>query len=151
MINGVQATAYSARSYLAPASGSGRGAAFGVYPSSSFQLTSKWAKINGISSGLQTAQRRSATMIAIRGIYNGKTFSPLPGEPVSQVQRDMPVAIIFLEKVSLEANKRPHQVEVAGRMRTARDAMPISVDLRRQEVPPTTQPGYGFSGNRLIA
>ena len=63
-------------------------------------------------------------MIAIRGIYNGKTFSALPGEPVPQVQRDMPVAIIFLEEVSLETDKRPHQVEVARRMRTARDAMP---------------------------
>jgi hypothetical protein len=34
-------------------------------------------------------------MIAIRDIYNGKTFSALPGEPVLHVQRDMPVAIIF--------------------------------------------------------
>jgi hypothetical protein len=63
-------------------------------------------------------------MIAIRGIYNGKTFSALPGEPVPQVQRDMPVAIIFLEEVSLETDKRQHQREVAKRMRVARDAMP---------------------------
>jgi hypothetical protein len=63
-------------------------------------------------------------MIAIRGVYNGKTFSALPGEPLPQVQRDMPVAIIFLEEVSLEEDKRQHQVEVARRMRTARDAMP---------------------------
>jgi len=63
-------------------------------------------------------------MIAIRGVYNGKTFSALPGEPLPQVQRDMPVAIIFLEEVSLEADRRPHQVEVAKRMRAARDAMP---------------------------
>jgi hypothetical protein len=63
-------------------------------------------------------------MLAIRGVYNGKTFSALPGEPLPQVQRDMPVAIIFLEEVSLEEDKRQHQVEVARRMRTARDAMP---------------------------
>jgi hypothetical protein len=63
-------------------------------------------------------------MIAIRGVYNGKTFSALPGEPLPQVQRDMPVAIIFLEEVPLEEDKRQHQVEVARRMRTARDAMP---------------------------
>ena len=63
-------------------------------------------------------------MIAIRGVYNGKTFSALPGEPLPQVQRDMPVAIIFLEEVSLEEAKRPYQVEVARRMRAARDAMP---------------------------
>jgi hypothetical protein len=36
----------------------------------------------------------------------------------------MPVAIIFLEEVSLEADRRQHQVEVAKRMRTARDTMP---------------------------
>ena len=63
-------------------------------------------------------------MIAIRGVYNGKTFSALPSEPLPQVQRDMPVAIIFLEEVSLEADRRQHQVEVAKRMRAARDAMP---------------------------
>jgi hypothetical protein len=63
-------------------------------------------------------------MIAIRGVYNGKTFSALPGELLPQVQRDMPVAIIFLEEVSLEADRRQHQVEVARRMRAARDTMP---------------------------
>ena len=47
-------------------------------------------------------------MIAIRGVYNGKTFSALPGEPLPHLQREMPVAIIFLEEVSLEANKRQH-------------------------------------------
>ncbi len=63
-------------------------------------------------------------MIAIRGVYNGKTFSALPGEPLPQVQRDMPVAIIFLEEVSLETDTRQHQAEVARHMRAARDAMP---------------------------
>ena len=41
-------------------------------------------------------------MIAIRGVYNGKTFSALPGKPLSHVQRAMPVAILFLEEVSSE-------------------------------------------------
>jgi hypothetical protein len=63
-------------------------------------------------------------MLAIRGVYNGKTFSALPGEPLPQVEREMPVAIIFLEEVSFEADKCQHQVEVARRMRAARDAMP---------------------------
>jgi hypothetical protein len=63
-------------------------------------------------------------MLAIRGIYDGKTFSALPSEPLPQVQREVPVAIIFLEEVALEADKRQHQVEVARRMRAARDAMP---------------------------
>jgi hypothetical protein len=63
-------------------------------------------------------------MLAIRGVYNGKTFRALPGEPLPHVQRDMPVAIIFLEEVSPEADKRQHQLEVARCMRAARDAMP---------------------------
>jgi hypothetical protein len=40
-------------------------------------------------------------MIAIPGVYDGKTFSALPGETLPHVQRDMPVAIIFLEDLSL--------------------------------------------------
>ena len=39
-------------------------------------------------------------MIAIRGVYDGKTFSALPSEPLPQVQRAIPVAIVFLEEVS---------------------------------------------------
>lgn len=63
-------------------------------------------------------------MLAIRGVYDGKTFSALPSEPLPPVQREVPVAIIFLEEVALGANRRQHQVEVARRMRAARDAMP---------------------------
>ncbi len=63
-------------------------------------------------------------MIAIRGVYDGKTFSALPSEPLPQVQREIPVAIVFLEEVSLEADQRQHQEEVARRMRAARDSMP---------------------------
>jgi len=63
-------------------------------------------------------------MIAIRGVYDGKAFSALPSEPLPQVQREIPVAIVFLEEVSLEADQRQHQEEVARRMRAARDSMP---------------------------
>ena len=63
-------------------------------------------------------------MLAIRGVYDGKTFRALPSEPLPQVQREVPVAIVFLEEVSLEAHRRQHQVEVARRMRAARNAMP---------------------------
>lgn len=63
-------------------------------------------------------------MLAIRGVYDGKTFSALPTEPLPRVQREVPVAIVFLEEVPLEADRRQLQVEIARRMRTARDAMP---------------------------
>jgi hypothetical protein len=63
-------------------------------------------------------------MLAIRGVYDGKTFSALPNEPVPQVQRKVPVAIVFLEEVAPEVDRHQHQVEVARRMRAARNAMP---------------------------
>jgi len=63
-------------------------------------------------------------MLAIRGVYDGKTFSAFPGEPLPRVQREVPVAIVFLEEVSPEADRRQRQVEVARRMRAARDVMP---------------------------
>jgi hypothetical protein len=65
-------------------------------------------------------------MITIRGVYDGNTFSALPNEPLPQVQREVPVVIVFLEEVSPEADQRQHQVGVARRMRAARDAMPPS-------------------------
>jgi len=64
-------------------------------------------------------------MLAIRGVYDGKTFSALPNEPVPRVQQEVPVAMVFLEEVAPEANRRQHQVEVTRRMRTARNAMPL--------------------------
>jgi hypothetical protein len=72
-------------------------------------------------------------MIAIRGVYNGKTFSALPGEPVPRVQRDIPVAIIFLEEEAslIKTEKRHPQEEIARRMRAARDAMsPLGISVK---------------------
>ena len=70
-------------------------------------------------------------MLAIRGVYDGKTFSALPGEPLPLVQREIPVAIVFLEEVSPEADRRQRQVEVARRMRAARDAMaPLGMSVK---------------------
>lgn len=63
-------------------------------------------------------------MLAIRGVYDGKTFSALPSEPLPQVQREVPVAIIFLEEALPETDSRQHQIEVARRMRATRNAMP---------------------------
>jgi hypothetical protein len=70
-------------------------------------------------------------MLAIRGVYDGKTFSALPGEPLPRVQRKVPVAIVFLEEVSPEVDRRQRQVEVARRMRAARDAMaPLGMSVK---------------------
>jgi hypothetical protein len=62
-------------------------------------------------------------MLAIRGVYDGKTFSALPNEPVPRVQRAVAVAIVFLEEIAPAVDRRQHQVEVARRMRAARNAM----------------------------
>ena len=70
-------------------------------------------------------------MRAIRGTYDGKSFSALPGEPLPDVQREMAVAIIFLEDSSLEDDRRQQQMEVARRMRVAREAMlPLGVNVK---------------------
>jgi hypothetical protein len=70
-------------------------------------------------------------MLTIRGIYDGKTFKALPTEPLPTIDREVPVAIIFLEDVSVEAQKRRHQVEVANRMRAAREVMlPLGVGVK---------------------
>jgi hypothetical protein len=63
-------------------------------------------------------------MLTVRGVYDGKTFSVLPSEPLPQVQREVPVVIVFLEDVALEANRGQLQAEIAKRMRAARNAMP---------------------------
>jgi hypothetical protein len=63
-------------------------------------------------------------MLAIRGVYDGRTFSALLNEPVPRVQREVPVAIVFLEEVASEVDRCQHQVDVARRMRAARNAMP---------------------------
>ena len=70
-------------------------------------------------------------MIAIRGVYDGKTFKVLPTERVPVVQREVPVAIIFLEDVSDELKGRQRSGEVAKRMRTAREAMiPLGMSVK---------------------
>ena len=59
-------------------------------------------------------------MLTIRGVYDGKIFRALPTESVPAVQREVPVAIIFLEDVADISHRRQYQVEVAQRMRAAR-------------------------------
>lgn len=64
-------------------------------------------------------------MVTIRGTFDGKTFKPLPTESVPCVDHEVPVVITFLEDVSVDTQGRQHQVEIASRMRAARQAMPI--------------------------
>ena len=70
-------------------------------------------------------------MLTIRGVYDGKSFRALPSESVPVVDREVPVAIVFLEDVSEEAQRLSQQVEIAKRMRAARDAMaPLGVSVK---------------------
>jgi hypothetical protein len=70
-------------------------------------------------------------MIAIRGVYDGKTFKVLPTERVPVVQREVPVAILFLEDVADELKGRQRSGEAAKRMRTAREAMiPLGMSVK---------------------
>lgn len=63
-------------------------------------------------------------MLTIRGVYDGKTFKPLPTEPLPKIERVVPVAIVFLEDISTEEQLRQYQIEAAKRMRAARKTMP---------------------------
>jgi hypothetical protein len=70
-------------------------------------------------------------MLAIRGVYDGKTFKVLPTERVPVVQREVPIAIIFLEDVAGELKGRQCLGEVAKRMRAAREAMtPLGMSVK---------------------
>jgi len=70
-------------------------------------------------------------MLTIRGVYDGKTFKPLPTEPLPKIERAVPVAIVFLEEVSTEEQLRQYQTEAAKRMRAAREAMsPLGVSVK---------------------
>ena len=70
-------------------------------------------------------------MLTMQGVYDGKTFSALPSEPLPQGQGKVPVAIAFLEEVSLADDGGQRQVDVAKRMHAVRDAMPpLGVSVR---------------------
>jgi len=67
---------------------------------------------------------KEATMRAIRGVFDGETFNALPGEPLPAVEREIPVAIVFLEETPSDDETRQRQLSIAKRMRAAREAMP---------------------------
>ena len=70
-------------------------------------------------------------MIAIRGVYDGKTFRALPGEVLPIVEREVPVNIVFLDENQLPHPHRSQLGEVIREMREARSRMvPLDCDLR---------------------
>ncbi len=81
-------------------------------------------------------------MLTIRGVYDGLTFRPLPSESVPEVDREVSVAIVFLEDLTngnsnteLQSQEAPRprperEWEAARRMLAARDAMePLDVSV----------------------
>jgi len=50
-------------------------------------------------------------MLTIRGVYDGKAFRPLDTELLPPIHREVPVAIVFLEDVSVEVKSRQDQAE----------------------------------------
>lgn len=63
-------------------------------------------------------------MLTIHGIYDGKSFRALPNERLPVVDREIPIAITFLEDdIALRAQQRQHLVPLAKRMLAIRDAM----------------------------
>ncbi|MEK7277910.1 MAG: hypothetical protein AAB427_11225 [Chloroflexota bacterium] len=62
-------------------------------------------------------------MLALRGIYDGKTFRVLTSEKLPNIKGVVPVAIIFLEDMTDE-QRRLRQIEAARWMREVRAHMP---------------------------
>jgi hypothetical protein len=70
-------------------------------------------------------------MLTIRGVFDGKTVKVLPTESIPSVQRQVPVAIIFLEDVSDTDQICRNQIQVAQQMRAARAKMlPLGVSVK---------------------
>ncbi len=68
-------------------------------------------------------------MLTIRGVYNGKSFKAI--EAIPKVDREIPVAIVFLEDIEEVIAKESRQRQAAQRMRQARQTMePIGVNLK---------------------
>jgi hypothetical protein len=61
-------------------------------------------------------------MLAVRGIYDGKSIRALPSERLPEITGSVRVAIIFLENVIDEPARR-RQIETARRMRLRRAQM----------------------------
>ena len=70
-------------------------------------------------------------MIAVQAIYNGKEFKPLFSEAFPEVEREVPVAIVFLETVAEPKPAEKSQREIAEEMWAARARMqPLGMSIR---------------------
>lgn len=63
-------------------------------------------------------------MLTIKAIYDGHTFKPLATEMLPEVEREIPVAIVFLDDAAWAANEIA-QREAALKLRAIRDRMPV--------------------------
>ena len=61
-------------------------------------------------------------MLAIKGIYDGKTIRPLATETLPEVEGEVPVLITFPGVKDAEAERR-QRIETAERMVAERDAI----------------------------
>jgi len=70
-------------------------------------------------------------MLTLRGVYDGQHFRVLSGQPKPLVNREVPVAIVFLEDVPGNGQDRQRQAEIATRMRAARAKMsPLGISVK---------------------
>jgi hypothetical protein len=73
---------------------------------------------------LQYSIERENGMLTIRGVYDGKTIRPLPGEPLPEVEGEVEVRIIFCEPVP-PSNASP--AELLFRIRDSHPPLPHPV------------------------
>jgi hypothetical protein len=70
-------------------------------------------------------------MIAIRAMYDGVDFRPLPSETLPKVTEQVEVAIVFLENTATAEKQTVSPHELALQIRAMRDAMPpLGLDIK---------------------
>ena len=70
-------------------------------------------------------------MIAIRGVYDGKSFRALPGEVLPAVEGEVPVEILFVEEDQIQFSSKTQLRKVIEEMREARSKMaPLGCSIK---------------------
>jgi hypothetical protein len=63
-------------------------------------------------------------MLTIRGVYDGKTIRPLPGEPLPEVEGEVEVQIVFCKPIVATGDS---PIERLFRIRDSHPALPHPV------------------------
>ncbi len=70
-------------------------------------------------------------MLAIKGVYNGKSVIISPSEKAPHINHEVAVAIIFLEEFNEKQERSVRLLEIARKMRARREKMmPLNMNIK---------------------